>query len=83
MAPPAARLDEMESLRRARRLVRARSWVLGFAIFFSLAPCSVANFAGQTHWLFLESPKAALGYGAIGVVFWIAYFVVRHRSRTL
>jgi len=83
MAPLAASLDEMESLRRARRLVRGRSWLLGFAIFFSLAPFSVFHIAGQTHWLFLESPKAALGYGAIGVVFWIAFLVIRHRSRTL
>ena len=83
MAPPPARLDEMEALRRARRLVRLRAWLMAPAIFFSLAPFSVSNFAGQTHWLFLESPKAALGYGAIGVVFWIAFFVVRHRSRSL
>jgi hypothetical protein len=82
-APLAARLDEMESLRRARRLVRRRSWLMALAIFFSIAPFSFAYTGGHTHWFLLEAPKAALIYGALGVVFWIAFFVVRHRSRTL
>ena len=82
-APLAARLDEMESLRRARRLVRRRAWLMAPAIFFSLAPFSFAYTGGRTYWFLLEAPKAALVYGALGVVFWIAYFVVRHRSRSL
>jgi NhaP-type Na+/H+ or K+/H+ antiporter len=56
---------------------------MALAIFFSVAPFSVAHVAGQTHWLLLESPMAALGYGSVGAVIWAAYYWVRRRSQTL
>jgi len=81
--PPAKNLDEMESLRKARRLVRRRAWLLGAAIFFSLAPFSVVFHKGGHYWLFRESPTSALIYAALGIACWIAYAVVRSRSRNL
>ena len=81
--PPAKGLEEMESLRTARRLVRRRSWLLGLAIFFSLVPFSVLHTGGKTYWLFLESPKTALIYGTLGVASWIAYAATRSRSQGL
>jgi ferric-dicitrate binding protein FerR (iron transport regulator) len=81
--PPAKDLDEARSLRAARRRVRRRSWLLGFAIFFSLTPLSVLHTGGKTYWLFLESPVTALIDGALAVVCWIAYAVMRNRSNSL
>jgi ferric-dicitrate binding protein FerR (iron transport regulator) len=82
-APPAKDLDEVRSLRAARRLVRRRSWLLGLAIFFSLAPFSVYHTGERTYWLFLETPRTALIYGALAVVCWSTYAVMRNRSQSL
>jgi hypothetical protein len=73
--PSPARLDEAQSLREARRRVRRRSYLLGLAIFFSLTPFSFLATGARTYWLFLEAPKTALVYGALGVACWIAYAV--------
>ena len=81
--PKAARLDEMESLLRARRIVRRRSWLMAFAIFFSVAPFSFLHTGGRTYVFLLEAPTAALIYGIIAVVLWIAYAIVRSRSKNL
>jgi ferric-dicitrate binding protein FerR (iron transport regulator) len=76
-------LDEADALRHARRAVRRRSWVLGLAIFFSLAPFSFVATAGKTYWLLIESPPAAVAYGVVGVACWWIYGVMRSRSRDL
>jgi ferric-dicitrate binding protein FerR (iron transport regulator) len=82
-APPARDLDETRSLREARRVVRRRSWVLGFAIFFSLAPFSVLHTEERTYWLLREAPGTALIYGALALACWIAWMVMRNRSQSL
>jgi ferric-dicitrate binding protein FerR (iron transport regulator) len=82
-APAAKDLDETRSLREARRVVRRRSWVLGLAIFFSLAPFSVVFTGQRTYWLLQEAPGTALVYGALALVCWFAWTVMRHRSRSL
>ena len=38
--PSAKSLDEVRSFREARRRLRRRTWLMAFAIFFSLAPCA-------------------------------------------
>jgi ferric-dicitrate binding protein FerR (iron transport regulator) len=81
--PPAKGLEEVQSLREARRRVRRRSWLLGFSLFLSLTPLSVLHTGGKTYWLFLESPMTALINGALAVVCWIAYAVMRNRSNSL
>lgn len=82
-AAKATQLDEMESLLKARRIIRRRSWLMAFAIFFSLAPFSFLHTGGRTYWFLVESPTAALIYGAAAVVLWIAYAVARNRSKGL
>jgi ferric-dicitrate binding protein FerR (iron transport regulator) len=82
-APPAKGLDEARSLREARRIVRRRSWVLGFAIFFSLAPFSIVFTGERTYWLLREAPGTALIYGLLALVSWIAWTVMRNRPRSL
>ena len=81
--PPAKGLEEMDSLRTARRLVRRRSWLLGLAIFFSIAPFSVLYTGGKAYWLFLESPKSAAVYATLAVASWITYAITRNRSQSL
>jgi len=82
-APLAKDLDETRSLREARRVMRRRSWVLGLAIFFSLAPFSVLRTEGKTYWLLREAPGTALIYGALALACWIVWTVLRHRSHSL
>ncbi|MGI8437958.1 MAG: hypothetical protein ACR2NX_13830 [Chthoniobacterales bacterium] len=77
-------LDEMEALRRARRQVQFRSWMMAFAIVFSIVPLSFLHLNnGHTYWFFRESPISALIYGGIGIAIWISYFILRHRSKTV
>ena len=80
---PAASLDEARSLRETRRRLRRRSWVLGFAIFFSLAPFSFFAGSNQTWWMLRDAPKSALAYGAVAILGWIVYAIQRSRSRAL
>jgi hypothetical protein len=81
--PAAKNLEEMESLRKARHIIRRRSWVLAFAIFFSLTPLSFLHTGGHTYWFFREAPGAAAIYGTLGIIFWVIYFILRNRSQTL
>ncbi len=78
--PPAKDLEEVQSLREARRRVRRRSWLLGFAIFFSLTPFSISNIDGRIWWCLRDAPGTALIYAAIAVFFWILYAINRKRS---
>jgi ferric-dicitrate binding protein FerR (iron transport regulator) len=81
--PPAKNLDEVQSLREARRRVRRRSWLMALAIFFSLMPFSFISTGGHTWWMLRDAPNSALVYAALGVVFWIIYAVERKRSNSL
>jgi anti-sigma factor RsiW len=83
--PPArlsqAQLDEAAALRKARRALRLRGTVMGFAIFFSLCPFSVQHNPGKTHWLFLESPLQAVLFAGIATALWVLYATMKRRSR--
>jgi ferric-dicitrate binding protein FerR (iron transport regulator) len=81
--PSVAALDETRSLREARRQIRRRSWLLAFAIFFSLAPFSFVVTHDRTWWLLREAPGSALVYAALAAVCWTVYAVARRRSRSL
>jgi anti-sigma factor RsiW len=83
MSPSPASLDEVRALRNARRQVRLRSTVMGFAIFFSLCPFSVYSNGVRAHWLLIESPLAALAYAGVGLCLWVIYFAMRHRAKTV
>ena len=80
---PSVSLDEVRSFREARRRIRRRSWLLAFAIFFSLAPFSFFTDGEKTWWMLRDDPKSALVYGVLGVLCWTAYAVARRRSRSL
>jgi hypothetical protein len=82
-APPAGALDEVRSLREARRRVRRQSWLMGLAIFFSLVPFSFLATSERTYWLLTEYPRTALIYGALGIGCWVAYAMLRRKSKAL
>ncbi|SPE51479.1 hypothetical protein SBV1_1330019 [Verrucomicrobia bacterium] len=74
--------DEVRAFREARRRLRRRSWLMAFAIFFSLAPLSFFSGGGQTWWMLRDSAGSALVYATLGLVFWIIYAMDRRRSRS-
>ena len=75
---------EMESLKRARRLMRTQSSVMAVAIFFTLAPFAFLFQEGRVSWLLIrESPVVGGAYLFTGIVLWIIYFVMRLRLRVL
>jgi hypothetical protein len=80
---PPIRSDEVRSLREARRRFRRRSWLLAFAIFFSLAPFSFSHTGDKNWWMLRDAPHSALVYGVLGVLGWVAYAAERYRSRSL
>jgi len=82
---PAPSLEEVKALKEARRRVRLRGFVMGFAIFFSLAIFSVQvdNNGSKVHWLLLESPSEAGIFAVAGAVLWWIYFAIRNRSNSL
>jgi len=81
--PPAKDLAEAQSLRAARRVVRRRSWLMAFAIFFSLAPFSFIAADGRTWWLLRDAPGSAVVYATLGVACWILYAGQRRNSNSL
>ena len=81
--PDAKSLDEVRSFREARRRLRRRTWLMAFAIFFSLAPFSFVWTSGRVWWLLRDATASAVVYAALGVVFWVVYGVQRSRSRSL
>jgi hypothetical protein len=81
--PAAKHLEEMLSFKEARRRLRRRSWLMAFAIFFSLAPFSFVYTDGRLWWFLRDATRSALVYAALGLVFWMLYLVERHRSQSL
>ncbi len=75
--------DEMKSLIKTRRLLKLRSYLMGFAIFFSCATFSFVYDQSGFHWIVLCSPNATLVYGTLGIGFWVAYFITRRRTGDL
>ena len=75
--------DEMKSLKKTRRLLKWRSSVMALAIFFSIAPFSFAYVQGKFYSMISESPVSALIYGGIGICFWITYFAIKRRTKSL
>jgi hypothetical protein len=75
--------EETRAFRETRRRLRVRGILMGFAIFFSLAPFSISNINGRVWWLVRDEPVTAQIYASIGLFFWFLYAVNRRRSRSL
>ncbi|MCK4893986.1 MAG: hypothetical protein GQ561_09460 [Calditrichae bacterium] len=70
---------EMKSLLKTKKMIKLRSYLLGFAIFFSLVPFSFLAIEEKTYWLIIEAPQSAMVYALFAVIFWIAYIITRKR----
>lgn len=75
--------DEMAALKKTQRMIKMRSYFMGFAIFFSLVPFSFFHGGGKTYIFFVEAPLSAIIYGTIGLAFWVSYFIVKKKSSDL
>ena len=75
--------DEIKALRKARRLLKLRSYLMGFAIFFTLVPFSFLYIEGKTYWLLREAPYSAILYFILGAGFWIGYLIVKRKGSDL
>lgn len=82
VSPPQAlgKEDEMKSLLKTRRLLKLRSYLMGFAIFCSLVPFSFIYTEGNFYWLFREAPSSAIVYAVLGAGFWIGYFIIKRKG---
>jgi anti-sigma factor RsiW len=70
------------ALVRTKALLRRRSWLLSFAIFFTGLPLSFAADAhGIRFFLLRDAPALASASLAVGAVLWIVYFVTSRRLR--
>jgi len=64
---------ERDAVNRTRRALRVRSWIMGFAIFFTLVPFSFVKFSGQpTIFLWRDAPNSRL-FLVLAVILWLAY----------
>lgn len=82
-APDSGRSEELRTLKRTKSLLRWRSALMAFGIFFTLVPFSVLHINDTTYWFFIEAPVAAAVYGSIGLISWIGYFLLKRRLRGL
>ncbi len=75
--------DAVRLLGKARRLLRVRSFVMGFAILCSLAPFSFICTEGKFYWLYSEAPGSAMVYGGFAIVLWVLYAVMKRKMNDL
>jgi hypothetical protein len=81
--PSLMRTEEVRALKSTRRWIKVRSFVLAFAIFFSLCPFSYYHTDNGSAFLFLEHPSEALIYVPFAVVFWSIYFGIKRKLRAV
>ena len=81
--PSSADLDETQALREARRRLNRQKWLMGLAIFFSLAPGTFIYDNGRLWWFLRDSPRSALVYVALAILFWILYVIERRHPRSV
>jgi hypothetical protein len=81
--PSLPRNEEVRALKSTRRWIKARSFVLAFAIFFSLCPFSFYRNGDTSVFLFLDRPSEALIYVPFALVFWGIYFGMKRKLRAV
>jgi hypothetical protein len=75
--------DEMNSLIKTRRLLKARGIFLGFAIFFSLVPFSFVASDEYSFFMLVDAPLSALFFAICSIPLWIGHFIVKRKSSDL
>ncbi len=72
---------EMAALSRTKRLLRWRSLVLGFAMFFTGVPLAFKLGHNGAQWLWSDFPQGAVVSGLLAAAFWVAFTMMSHRLR--
>lgn len=77
---------ELRSLRRTRKLLTLRTWILSIAIFCTLVPFSLEmNLSNwrvtEFHFLIRDYPEIYGTFLAVGLLCWAAYFLIRRQLR--
>lgn len=73
--------DEMDTLSKTKKNLKWRSFLMDFAIFFTLVPFSFAYIDGKFHWIISESFPSAIVYVFLAIVCWIGYFITRSKLK--
>jgi hypothetical protein len=74
--------QEAEALARTRKIIRLRTWLMAFAILFTLAPFSFAFTGGKVlFFMWRDSTVAAAWYQVVGIALWISYYLTNRRLR--
>ncbi len=80
---PLQKSDELKSLLKTRRLLKARGIFIGFAIFFSLVPFSFVSSEEYSFFMLVDAPLTALLFAICSIPLWIGYFMVKRKSNDL
>ena len=73
--------EEMNALKKAKRLLKLRTYLLAFAILCTLSPFSFTCTDGKFFWLYSENPGGAAVYAGFAMIFWTGYFVTKNKLK--
>lgn len=73
---------EADALARTKKVIRSRSWLMAFAIFFTLAPFTVGFTNGKVmFFMWKDAPVVAAWSQASGICLWMWYYITNRRLR--
>ena len=77
--PPLRREQELETLRKTKRLVRTRDTLFFVAGFLSFTPLTVYDTSWGSGWVIRDHPLLAVALGLAAVAVWGCYFALKKR----
>ena len=79
----AAARRQAETLAKTKGAIRFRSWIMCFAIFFSLVPFSATFENGKlVELMWRDAPLKALMFQLVGIGLWALYYRANRRLRS-
>lgn len=77
--------DEMILLKKTKNLLKLRSLLFAFAIFFTATPFAFGDVSWSNekgvHWLWKDFPEGALITGLTGILAWAVYIMIGRRLK--
>ena len=77
--PPLRREQELETLRKTKRLVRTRDTLFFVSGFLSFTPLTVYDTSWGSGWVIRDHPLLAVALGLAAVAVWGCYFALKKR----
>ena len=77
--PPLHPDQEVQTLRKTKRLLRLRDALFFIAVFLTFTPLTVYNTSWGSGWVIRDHPILAAGLAATAAVAWCCYFLLRRR----